>query len=108
MTIAILLTRPASSLMWRSRCCISDSDGAISPTVSPVSTAYLVSLGSIAVKCPGSSTSAAETSPYPAPLHLDVEQANRDIVSPQAVTVLVVAESGEQNNQLLHQAWRAI
>ena len=108
MTIAILLTRPASSLNWGSRCYISDGDGAISPTVSPVSTAYPVSLGSIAVRCPGSSTSGAETSPYTTPLRLEAEMANRDIVSPQAITVLLVAKNVEQNNQLLHQAWRAI
>lgn len=95
-------------MIWGSRCCISDSDGAISPTVSPVSTAYPVSLGSIAVRSPSSSTSGAETSPYPASLHLEAEMANRDTVSPQAITVLVVAEYIEQNNQLLHQAWRAI
>ena len=60
------------------------------------------------MRCPGSSTSGAETSPYPAPLHLEAEMANRDTVSPQAIAILVVAENSERNSQLLHQAWRAI
>lgn len=38
MTIAIPPTRPTSLSILGSRCCISDSDGAISPTVSSVST----------------------------------------------------------------------
>ena len=107
MTITILPTRPACALIWGSRWCISNSDGAISPTVSPVSTAYPLSLGSLA-------RGPLVLRPLvPRPLltrllsTLEAEAANRDIDSPQAITVLVVAES-EQESQLLHQAWRAI
>ena len=81
MTIEVPPSRPTSLLILGSRCCISDSDGAISPTVSSVSTAYPVSLGCVARRSPGSSTSAAEPSPSPAPLRLEAGVANRDIVS---------------------------
>lgn len=94
MTIAVPPRCPTSVLILGSCCCISDSDGAISPTVSSVSTAYTVSLGCAARRSPGSSTS-----PLPPQLLSASKLEWPIVISSRAITVLDVQGSRRMNRK---------